>query len=1095
MSSTPEGTIEARYRLLLVGESDGLGAVRERLERGFGAESVATVPTAADALDRVDEADCLVSDLDAISPLADETTLPIVGITEDDESTAIDAGATDVLSPAASDAVVRARIRTVVASTMSARIRERAERYRAIFDASAAAVLVLDAGGTVEWASPATDRSLEYPPDELEGDDLSSLVHPDDRETITEEIATVAGGQLDDRTRLSCRLRLGSGRIGRHGIDIRNRLSDPALSGLVCTLLPETDALALEPGASTAPADAAVSPEGLDRIDDPVLTVDDDWIVRSVNGAAAELRSPQAESPIGVEIWELLPPGTLPSWFEELSAARARNESRTFEVPTADDDGFYTATAYPADGALTLIARRRDETAASRMQAELDATGAVLDTVPSPAFLVENDRISVANAATFDYTGRASVVGQHLGTILDEPIASAVSERANASIRRVDPIEWTPTVAGVDRTVELSVVPLADDRAVVVGVDVTQRRRLTGSLTALTETVGSLMERETVDRTRQGLTEGVRSAFDVTVAVWYREYDGQLAPLHGAGLAEDSHPPPISMADARLSSLLSRGPTSLGPDERIPVGNGAAVVDPIAIPIRDGDVVIAGNTDRSDRGADDQRAASEGAPADVTGPRLPDREGDIGGFDENSPLPPDDSSLDPSTRDSPGPSSAGAGLDPADDIRLEAVGGLIGELAPLSLARAACLGDKRELSGALHGATQVRELIDDVIERRTAINRTLRTAETRSALERALCTDLVELEPVEFAVVAGQIDSEIDLRAHAGSVPQSLTDDTARASALVDPIVSAGQTRSQVVESIEGPARGRFADHGEIRSVIATPIAGTNRSYGVLAVYVGADSGADILPTLCADVATGGFLAIDSIETREALLADDTVELELSVPVTGDDVLPALADELGTTVDLDAVAPGDGHSTFYVTVRESAGHAVRDVLEPHPAVSEVRRRQSSDGSETYEVVVDDHPLVDAIASYGGVLTAVTDREGAVLLRVVLPADRDVRSLVDALREIVPDVELVARRPTSRHGAAAAGGHEILAELTDRQREILRTAYAAGYFEFPRDRTGEEIASQLGISQPTFTRHFRSAERTIFDALFGEGNRE
>ena len=56
-------------------------------------------------------------------------------------------------------------------------------------------------------------------------------------------------------------------------------------------------------------------------------------------------------------------------------------------------------------------------------------------------------------------------------------------------------------------------------------------------------------------------------------------------------------------------------------------------------------------------------------------------------------------------------------------------------------------------------------------------------------------------------------------------------------------------------------------------------------------------------------------------------------------------------------------------------------------------------------------------------------------------------------------------------------------------LTDRQLEVLRTALSAGYFEWPRENDGSEVASRLDITQPTLNKHLRLAERKVFGLLF------
>jgi predicted DNA binding protein len=49
--------------------------------------------------------------------------------------------------------------------------------------------------------------------------------------------------------------------------------------------------------------------------------------------------------------------------------------------------------------------------------------------------------------------------------------------------------------------------------------------------------------------------------------------------------------------------------------------------------------------------------------------------------------------------------------------------------------------------------------------------------------------------------------------------------------------------------------------------------------------------------------------------------------------------------------------------------------------------------------------------------------------------------------------------------------------------------VLRTAYFAGFFHWPRESTGEEVAAMLGVSQPTVNRHLRVAQQRLLAQLF------
>jgi len=59
-------------------------------------------------------------------------------------------------------------------------------------------------------------------------------------------------------------------------------------------------------------------------------------------------------------------------------------------------------------------------------------------------------------------------------------------------------------------------------------------------------------------------------------------------------------------------------------------------------------------------------------------------------------------------------------------------------------------------------------------------------------------------------------------------------------------------------------------------------------------------------------------------------------------------------------------------------------------------------------------------------------------------------------------------------------------------LTERQQEVLRTAYLSGFFDWPRETTGEEVAEMLDITQPTVNRHLRVSERKLLDLLLEDG---
>lgn len=105
------------------------------------------------------------------------------------------------------------------------------------------------------------------------------------------------------------------------------------------------------------------------------------------------------------------------------------------------------------------------------------------------------------------------------------------------------------------------------------------------------------------------------------------------------------------------------------------------------------------------------------------------------------------------------------------------------------------------------------------------------------------------------------------------------------------------------------------------------------------------------------------------------------------------------------------------------------------------------------------------------------------------------ADLDLgrRSTYNRLERLVesayPQAELLRRQQVSQSRDESRLLQRRLArDLTDRQRSALEAAYHAGFFKWPRETTGEQIAESLQIAPPTFHHHLRKAQQKAFDAL-------
>ena len=66
-----------------------------------------------------------------------------------------------------------------------------------------------------------------------------------------------------------------------------------------------------------------------------------------------------------------------------------------------------------------------------------------------------------------------------------------------------------------------------------------------------------------------------------------------------------------------------------------------------------------------------------------------------------------------------------------------------------------------------------------------------------------------------------------------------------------------------------------------------------------------------------------------------------------------------------------------------------------------------------------------------------------------------------------------------------------GGTSLLSKLTLRQRQMLLTAYALGYYDVPRRISSDDLARHLDVDKSTIVEHLRKAERKLIGAIIAE----
>jgi predicted DNA binding protein len=193
------------------------------------------------------------------------------------------------------------------------------------------------------------------------------------------------------------------------------------------------------------------------------------------------------------------------------------------------------------------------------------------------------------------------------------------------------------------------------------------------------------------------------------------------------------------------------------------------------------------------------------------------------------------------------------------------------------------------------------------------------------------------------------------------------------------------------------------------------------------------------------------------------------------------------------TADRDAAVDlwcNDHCDLLHVTGADAAGFldAVREVVG-------VRDELAGDGERVAitDCVTDSHPTVDPhLARHDCVLLPpLSYADGARRVTVLALAPEHLtglyRDLLDEWR-----VSVAEKREVTSLGAATPNGvlGAALPSLTDRQRETLTLAVAAGYYEIPRETTTADLADALGVDRRTAEEHLRRAENKLVHAVAG-----
>ncbi|QLH80081.1 GAF domain-containing protein [Halosimplex rubrum] len=397
---------------------------------------------------------------------------------------------------------------------------------------------------------------------------------------------------------------------------------------------------------------------------------------------------------------------------------------------------------------------------------------------------------------------------------------------------------------------------------------------------------------------------------------------------------------------------------------------------------------------------------------------------------------------------------------------------------------------RREQLAALNSLNEVVNGITDAVVDQS----------TCAEIERTVCEHLAAADSYRFAWI-GEVDTAdqtVEPRAKAGTdgylegITISIDSDDERSGGPTGRAFRTGEaqvTRDIQASDAHDPWRERVDSYG-VRSSAAIPIVHEGTTYGVLNVYAGRpDAFEGQERTVLAQLGEVVGHAIAAAERKQALLSDEVVELEFQIT----DLFEALdlPEQPEGQFSFDHVVPvGDDEFLVYGTASAAAVDTVERLVERLPHWAEVSfADEEGEGERGFELRMVEPPVLSTLASLGGSVEEVVVEDGDYRMTLHVSPTADVRQVIEAVTDAYPRATMLRRQQVTREDARARSTRSLLEGLTDRQRTTLEAAYHAGFFEWPRDASGEDVAESLQVSPPTFHQHLRKAEGKVFGGLF------
>ncbi|EMA26495.1 bacterio-opsin activator domain-containing protein [Haloarcula argentinensis] len=432
-----------------------------------------------------------------------------------------------------------------------------------------------------------------------------------------------------------------------------------------------------------------------------------------------------------------------------------------------------------------------------------------------------------------------------------------------------------------------------------------------------------------------------------------------------------------------------------------------------------------------------------------------------------------------------------------DDVTQELTD-LLAATAEAALDRVVRESQLREQDRELQRQNEQLTALNHINNTIREIDQTIVSAETQEEINHTVCERLTDTDRFKFAWI-GSVDpggTTVEPRAWAGNEQGYLDSQSiAVADSETEP---AGQTAAtgdvtmipNVAADLRNAPWRSDALTRDLLSVLSIPLVYNDLRHGVLTIYADTkDAFDETTRTVLRELGETIASALSAIERKHALLTTSVTRVEFDI----DDerfLLSRLARSAGCSLSYEGgIQHAPAGNSVFVTVEDADVQTVAAAAADMTSIDDVTQISDDDaGSGVLRLELSQPFLALELADHGAIFRAATADPDGTTLVVDVPQSVDVRNIAQLVDSTFSGVEL-KRKETLERGIEQDRSSEFLTDLTERQLEVIQTAYYSGYFESPRTRSGEDIAAMLEISPPAFYQHVRTVQRKLFTTLF------